>query len=83
MIFLTGECLLAAGDDTPRCYCNHGFTGSDCGPCSENIVGDNCERCRDNYIGYNTTCDKLCVHGYATVYGRNSLQNSLSLADVI
>ncbi|WAR26298.1 TENX-like protein [Mya arenaria] len=64
-----GDCLLQEGASAPACVCYHGFTGLACDQCTANFVGTQCERCQDFYIGYNTTCDTLCVNGYATVYG--------------
>ena len=69
----TGNCTLVEGEDTPRCVCDHGFSGDDCGECTYRFTGHEvtgpCSTCVENYIGYNTDCNTLCVHGYASEPG--------------
>ena len=54
--------------------CDHGFSGDDCGQCTDRFredpdTGLPCSTCVVNYIGYNTDCSVLCVNGYASLPG--------------
>ena len=69
--FPAGQCVVPMGGTAPVCQCDHGFDGLACDRCLAKFTGTSCERCETNYIGYNTTCTTYCVHGYATLLGKN------------